>query len=227
MDTQSPQEKDRHKEYLVYICDRTQKVTQAVYRVTDLLSDKEPLKWEIREKAVAVFNNLISVQDKHLLEKRACFEEIEKLIVQLIIIFSLLSESKTISSANFEILKEEYNAVKKIISSEKQKQDYVKLFLGSSIRLPQSPIGQKSIGQSNGQKQWVNKNKKANKGRKDKILNIIKDKKEVTMGELAAIFTEYSEKTIQRDLLEMVHKGLLKKQGEKRWRKYMLVASNQ
>ena len=49
-------------QYFAYICERVQKVTEAVYRVTDLLADQEPLKWDIREKAVAVFSGLASLK---------------------------------------------------------------------------------------------------------------------------------------------------------------------
>ncbi len=34
------------------LCDRIQKITEALYRVTDLLSDKEPLKWQLRDSAI-------------------------------------------------------------------------------------------------------------------------------------------------------------------------------
>jgi len=58
--------------------------------------------------------------------------------------------------------------------------------------------------------------------RKDKVFRIVKEKGRVTVGELASIFPDFSEKTLQRDLLEMVDKGLLKKEGDKRWRVYLL-----
>ncbi len=57
-------EYSEYNEYIAYLCDKVQRITQAVYRVTDILSDKEPLKWEMREKAVSLFTALTSFQNK-------------------------------------------------------------------------------------------------------------------------------------------------------------------
>lgn len=190
---------------LAYLCDRIQKITEAVYRVTDLLHEKEPVKWEIRKRALSIFTELTSFQNKHLLERKAGFEKIENSINQLTALFSLFSENKTISGVNFGILKQEYESAKSSMSIPQEKSQKAK-------KLQPARIGQ-SIGRANGHID----------SRKTRILDIIKQRKEITVGELSGVFTEYSGKTIQRDLLEMVNKGLLKKQGDKRWRKYMLV----
>ncbi len=44
------------------ITDKIQRLTGALYRVTDLLSDKEPLKWALRDKAMVLYNNLMSIR---------------------------------------------------------------------------------------------------------------------------------------------------------------------
>jgi len=202
---------------LAYLCNRIQKITDAIYRVTDLLSDKEPMKWEVRNRAVLVFTNVISLRGKSFAEKNNAIHETKELINQLSALLSLFAESGTISSVNFEILKDEYGAVKKFISQEKQEQDFIKFNLDEPKKSLPQPIGQTNghsighIGSSSG------------KTRKDKILEIIKAKGEVSIGELSSVFAECSEKTVQRDLLEMVAKGVLKKEGDKRWRRYSLI----
>jgi predicted HTH transcriptional regulator len=59
--------------------------------------------------------------------------------------------------------------------------------------------------------------------RKRKILNLVKENEWISIREIAASLKEFGEKSIQRDLLEMVEAGILKKTGDKRWRKYSLV----
>ena len=60
--------------------------------------------------------------------------------------------------------------------------------------------------------------------RRGRIIDFIKRKDWVSVGELAEVFRgETSEKTIQRDLAGMAGEGLLLKEGEKRWRKYKLA----
>jgi len=256
-----------------YICDRIQKITEAVYRVTELLQDKEPMKWVIREKSVSIFETLVSLKNNNFLEKNSQLEKIENLIDQLSALLCLFSESKTISSVNFDIIRDEYVLAKSLISKQKQSQDFVKLNLPpAQASLPTGQtdlpaINKKKTKNANGQSNGHNntnrhsirqekpayrsgrlvennddsiaknnsikpikkKTKKAGNTksiiRKNKILDIVKNKKEVSIGELSVMFKECSEKTIQRDLLEMVDRGILKKEGHKRWRKYMIVDS--
>ncbi len=59
--------------------------------------------------------------------------------------------------------------------------------------------------------------------RRNTILKIIKDKKEVTIKDITTLIADVSEKTIQRELITLVSEGVLKKVGEKRWSKYMLA----
>lgn len=255
-----------NSEQLAYIFERAKKVTEALYRVTDLLSDKEPLKWETREKAVAVFNNLITTKNKHFLEKVSFLTEAEGGIDELLVLLSLLSCGRDISGINFSVLKDEYSAVGKLISKEKDIGDFSEIFFGGRQNLISQSNGQdngqmNSNGQSdiqtdikkteqkkdenivlNNQQKLMQRPPKTkerfnnilpniiaipassgskNQERKSKILNIVKNKGRITVGELAGIFKEYSEKTIQRDLVEMTEKGLLDKEGDKRWRIYI------
>lgn len=59
--------------------------------------------------------------------------------------------------------------------------------------------------------------------RRNSILKLIKDKKEVTIKDITTVISDCSEKTVQRELLSLVSLGVLKKIGDKRWSKYSLV----
>ncbi len=236
-------EYSEYNEYIAYLCDKVQHITQAVYRVTDILPDREPLKWEMREKAVSLFTALTSFQNKDYLEKLRAIEKSEKTIEQIIVILSLLPAGMLISGLNFEILKNEYLAVKKAISQEKIVPDLNAFVLGGeapfklpAISIPETPASreQESIGHNNGQtngqeRQKNNSHKKSvipktsTEDRKQRILEILKTKQKVSVGELSVLFSEFSEKTIQRDLVEMADKGILRKEGDKRWRIYILT----
>lgn len=61
--------------------------------------------------------------------------------------------------------------------------------------------------------------------RTDKIISLIKDKKEVSIKDISLAFTDCSEKTIQRELNSLVSKGQLKKTGAKRWSRYAILVS--
>lgn len=70
-------------------------------------------------------------------------------------------------------------------------------------------------------KRGKNNNSK-NSDREDKIVEIIKDKKEVSIKDITDSFAGVSSKTIQRELSKLVDKGILIKEGERRWSKYRM-----
>lgn len=58
--------------------------------------------------------------------------------------------------------------------------------------------------------------------RRDKIVEIVKEKGEIMIGDVTASFPMVSSKTIQRELTSLVEEGVLKKEGDKRWSKYSI-----
>lgn len=63
--------------------------------------------------------------------------------------------------------------------------------------------------------------------RRNTILRLIKDKREVTIKDISMVVSEISEKTIQRELLTLVSEGVLKKTGEKRWSRYSILSNQE
>lgn len=59
--------------------------------------------------------------------------------------------------------------------------------------------------------------------RKDRILTVLKDKTEASIKDITEIVTDCSEKTIQRDLNELIKDSIVKREGERRWSKYSLI----
>ena len=58
--------------------------------------------------------------------------------------------------------------------------------------------------------------------RKDIILSMLKSGVKLTIKDFAKNIKDCSEKTIQRELFSLVSKGILKKEGERRWSKYFI-----
>jgi len=64
--------------------------------------------------------------------------------------------------------------------------------------------------------------KKKKNERQIKIIDLIKNKKTVSIKDISDNIKGCSEKTIQRELIAMVKSGVLKKEGERRWSRYSL-----
>jgi hypothetical protein len=63
----------------------------------------------------------------------------------------------------------------------------------------------------------------AREDRINRIMTLIKDKKDVSIKDVSIFLPDYSEKTIQRELNGLVNKGQIKKTGTKRWSRYQLI----
>ncbi|MBU2219076.1 hypothetical protein KKG15_01100 [Patescibacteria group bacterium] len=198
-----------------YITNRIKKLTEALYRVTDLYPDQEPLKWALRENAVYLYNNLMSITDMSDRKLRYNFKEVLSSLSQIINKLDLASLGGFISDINFEIIKKEYGSLKDFLENQQQ-------FIFSQEELlikPELPIlKEKEIKEYKGQKILSDKTE----NRKQKIINSLKNNDKKTIKEISSIFEDISEKSIQRDLADLVKSGRLLANGEKRWRVYYL-----
>ncbi|MES2471196.1 MAG: hypothetical protein V4526_03115 [Patescibacteria group bacterium] len=59
--------------------------------------------------------------------------------------------------------------------------------------------------------------------RKKAIVDLLSKKSNLTVKDFLSVITDCSEKTIQRELIDMVESGVLKKEGERRWSRYSLA----
>ncbi len=228
-------------------CDRIQKITEALYRVTELYSDREPLKWQLRTTGLELFDFLTSNEEKEIFGKTRALDLIQRLEKFLQLAYA---SSVFVSNINFEVLRGEYVLLADSIQSqiENGKQE---LFTLKSIKnlLPLStPDSNGQNNDSNGQS-FIDNGHNGQpilltpleacikdtadargvlpltglKERKRKILGLIKENEWISIREISASLPEFGVKSVQRDVLEMVGDGILKKAGDKRWRKYSLV----
>lgn len=202
-----------------YITNRIKKLTEAVYRVTDLYPDQEPLKWALRENAVYLYNNLMSITDMSDRKLRYNFKEVLSSLSQIINKLDLASLGGFISDINFEIIKKEYGSLKDFLENQQQ-------FIFSQEELlikPELPIlKEKETKGHLMSNRTLSVQRDKTENRKQKILNSLKENDKKTIKEIASIFEDISEKSIQRDLADLVKSGHLLANGEKRWRVYYL-----
>ena len=229
--TNSESVSDSFKDTVSIIMDKLQKLTTALYRVTDLLSDKEPLKWTLRDRAIVFFDSITSI--KFIKDKEEAINNSINNCFYIIKSLELVSAGTCISNINFDILKREYLRLKDFIEGKKphilygqkllpdffnldklEKKNKEGSYLSSAnINPSPAPLGQ--IGEE------ADINPESRKGR---ILAFLKTNEAKTVGEIYNIFNgAVSEKAVQRDLLELVKRAKVAAKGEKRWRKYEYI----
>lgn len=221
MDMSDKTIKNSEKSY-DYIAERLQKLTAALYRVTDLFSDKEPLKWSLRDNAIELYLKLMSIK-----RNPGNFQDVIEYVGKIIKMLEIASTGTIVSNMNFDILRKEYINLMNIMEGNKE------------VMVPEISIGQKTIGQIKTEKieapikpaRQILPRKKSDRPvlkskrlhseeRKKKIIDFLKQNGEKTIKEISVIFTGISEKSVQRDLSNLIKTGQLISKGEKRWRTY-------
>ncbi len=210
-----------------FLTDRVEKLSMAIYLVTDLLLDTEPIKFKLRDKNIELMS-VITDKQKSI----AVISEIDSLL-------KVAFMAKLISQMNYTILNVEYGKLlnlakgnRQVILSDKLFEDSKgqKSYKGHSIKDIYKGQNKKemSFTKSIKDKKPVLSKKRSikNNPRRESILNFIKDKKEVNIKDifenLQSTRMACSKKTLQRELTSLVEENVLKREGEKRWTKYLL-----
>ncbi len=183
--------------------DSIKRLTLALYRVTERMADEEPLKWKLRQHALR-FSELESLPESSLSLKEA--QERLRLMTNLVSLLDLASSLSYVAKVNFDTLRREY------LLFEKSNQSVLLTERAEEKNLPihiASPEENSNESVSNRQK---------------KILEYLEKTSNSSIGEVSIVFeNSISEKTLQRDLSDLMLQGLVRAEGDRRWRKYSLL----
>lgn len=226
----------------VFVYKKTEKLATALYMVTNLFNDTEPMKWRLRAKVSELLSFIIGFKD--VLESREYefSNEVKTKVLEIVSLLEVVSQSGLVSPMNFSILKTEFmNLIGGLIPLKKQTEERDRFSLPKTFfdvaQSTHTPIqvpraggvdtqhkGQDFIKDNNLPSETVSEIpsfKKTN--RQSIIINLLKKKKDLTIKDIAQVIRDCSEKTIQRELIALIDAGVLKKTGERRWSRYSLA----
>lgn len=207
-------------------------ISKAVYLVTDLFDQSEPLKMSLRRVVVNClekdFDKDSFVKLNSLLKLSRDMDLITQMNANLLInaVNGYLSDLNkveireeikidTILNMNIEVDKVE-EIDKPVIIENKQVVELI-----SEERL-EKKVPNITINNNTQNIKTINNISMDIGSRRKKILEIVKSRGAVTINEFIESIKGCSSKTIQRELTSLVLSGTLKKTGERRWSKYSL-----
>lgn len=230
-----------------YSFKKTEKIVTALYMVTDYSETIDPVASQIRSLSVELMsyiNKLLRPYSDPLQNRNY----ISNIVANIDGIKSLLNIATTlgfISDMNAKILD---NELSKLCEEIKENQSSDNRFSFTIDRdmfdIPKPEIRESSRGfeaikdkRTNYNMSFINQkeskilsltkkpfeNRYLNVSKEDRgerILNFIKDKKDLSIKDISVEFIDCSEKTIQRELNSLVSLGKIKKSGSKRWSRY-------
>lgn len=205
---------------------KIEKISQAVYLVSNHLKDNEPLKWELRKESMAIIGCSRTMEDSSPSDIPAdlAIEAVSSSAYTLISLLTLSFVAGLISTGNanliireledligaFAVTYKEYAAKAGFILSDEFFKTIDKgqnpAVSTAQERLPLQPKTAKDKQNS----------------RQNQIIDLLKTQSDLTIKDFARVIVGCSEKTIQRELTELVVKGVVRKDGERRWSKYSL-----
>ncbi len=232
------------EDYLIYIFKKTEKITAALYLVSGLLKDDEPIKWELRDRGIDLLSSSFTASSSLPGDKNAVIQSLFTAALETLSLLNVAKISNLISTMNHRLLVREIDSVvgmlRDRLAQSAENAGYVlsesffktpDLFSTgfrsdsrnrSSIEAPSQHHGRgnkaddKIVSQGH-----VSVQAKKNQ-RQEMILSVLRTRSGVTIKDFSKVIQNCSEKTIQRELIELVEKGIVKKEGERRWSKYSL-----
>lgn len=101
-----------------YFFKRTEKLTTALYLVTDFMSDSEPLKTRLREKSLELLSDVYTAGGKSFKERSVSFTRLTSSVEEIISMLEISHAVGLVSQMNFNILKDEYILLKQAMEGE-------------------------------------------------------------------------------------------------------------
>lgn len=224
-----------------YANKKTERIVTALYMVTDCMDADDALKSKLRFLGVELLSDMYKFVNILPLDRK---NHLTLTLSHVNEILSLIEISYTIgfiSEMNTAILKRELQTLTNDLKFDDSSDKHFTFTLDQemfNIPKPQPTIKDKKpntylmsfkkdkisqLPEVKKNSQISTANNLNKEERSEKILSLIKDKKEVSIKDISTAFIDCSEKTIQRELNNLVSKGSIKKIGEKRWSRYQAI----
>lgn len=220
-----------------YLSLKVQKLTQAIYLVTSLINDNEPIKWRLREESLDILSDMTLSHDHHVspLYKLPGLETVLLKVNHLLSFLDVSLAANFVSEMNLLLLKKEYSILKQSLEEKIRENNVSHLLELSSADLPpverhQMNLSDRLRPEEKKPPEYLKINRlphKSRDGAKDSrrtvILDFLKGKDWTSIKDITDAVEGCSTKTIQRELSDLVQKGILKKKGDRRWSRYLLA----
>lgn len=232
---------------------KAEKITTALYMLTDLIPDHDPMRQQIRTTALGVLSDTRTLT--YALTGDLYFH-VGKIISRSWELVSLIEVCVVvgfISDMNYNILK---GALIDFISDLRNKQriegfkrlDDMKIGEGEATHLvlnadffklsPEEAVLPGTVSAVRGiNKRHIEPTMSFTKkpashassapasgtDRREKLLALVREKRDIAIKDILSFFADVSSKTVLRDLNMLVEEGMIRRVGERRWSRYLIV----
>lgn len=226
--------------YLMLVYKKSHGISRATYLISDFFDDKEPIKIKMRALACELMELVLSLSTELSPERKRLLDNIIKSGLNLISYSEIAMFSGIESQMNHSVLTTEILALISIIEEREMPSRLGRHFVldeaffakdtnnelvqsRPAVKYNSSPTGFRNINKKESTPNNTDASDQRKLERRSSILAVVKSKGAPSIKDISDVVKDCSEKTIQRELLDMVANGLLKKEGERRWSRYSVV----
>lgn len=101
-----------------FLIRKAEKLTTALYMVTDIMSDRDPMKWKVREIAVDVLSDITVSAHSTSAERMSVFRSVMRKVERVVSFLEIAETAQMMSEMNSTILRKEYLGLKDAIEAE-------------------------------------------------------------------------------------------------------------
>lgn len=221
---------------------RAERIASGAYMLTSHIPANEPVRAQVRNSASKLLSGCLALKDQMRSHQSEPVSQILSEIRYMVSLMRLMGISGFVSQANALVVIEALDELGNFIHASQKsmlsenvslsKDDLIDVRMNTykpvqKIKDTSNKIATESVSIQNSVSDTTKKVPElsgTSSTRVQSILEILKVGGSLGIRDIAANLPEYSEKMIQRELLDLVSRGSVKKIGLKRWSKYSLVS---
>lgn len=101
--------------YLLFLFKKTERIVSATYILTSLITDNEPLKWELRESVLRLLKDIMSFKERTVVHTKEFVSGTLSALAEVLSLFDIAYVADFISPMNFSVMKKELELLHAII----------------------------------------------------------------------------------------------------------------
>ena len=232
-----------------FVFNKQEKIVAALYLITNLMGDQEPIKWQIRDVALKTLTQTLGITTTQLEERVKISRLCAASLTELISLVKIAHIAHHISTMNHELLMREFSLILDTVQAISEEQTDPKhesilshdffntptplvikktsdLYKGQSASgslYEPSTAGNQALSDTTQKAPFSSPKGTQKESRQEAIFRLLRNSNNLSVRDFAAEIKDCSEKTIQRELLSLVEQGVLNKSGERRWSTYSLA----
>jgi hypothetical protein len=219
---------------------RSERIVAAIYLLTNHIPESESIRSTVRTASQGLLASILSMRDEMRSPQSRSVHALQSSIRHLISLVRILNVSGFISSQNTSTMIEALDELGNFLAASQRsilsenvtisRDELVDVHMGSHVPKPAMRMSREravTIKDTVDSTAHVSMSNTVGKGdmsvRVQSILDILSAGGSLGIKDIAANLPEYSEKMIQRELLDLTTQGKILKEGLKRWSKYSLA----